>query len=180
MVERSTKRTCIYMYTRMYGWYFLVCLNKYSVHTHFMHTCMRMHVSMGSICTYMYMQICIHVCHTHTYIHVISHVGTLQLKIITIGHSNVPGTCRPGQYFQSSYELTLVSVSALMVAVRVQLYRMASSPNSFPGPIDPRNSPRMVTCTSPSVCIQVYHIIKGKEEVGEETTKNTCTCTGIG
>lgn len=40
-----------------------------------------------------------------------------------------------------------------MVAVRVQLYNRASSPNSLPGPMVPRSSPRIITCTSPTVKI---------------------------
>ena len=48
------------------------------------------------------------------------------------------------------HKLTFVSVRALIVAVRVQLYKIASSPKSFPGPMVPRSSPRIVTCTSPS------------------------------
>ena len=52
---------------------------------------------------------------------------------------------------------TLVSLRALMVAVRVQLYRMASSPKSLPTPITPLGSPFLVTSTSPSdfVCVCV-------------------------
>ena len=45
-----------------------------------------------------------------------------------------------------------------MVAVRVQLYKIASSPKSLPGPMVPRNSPRIVTCTSPSAINSHTHM----------------------
>lgn len=44
----------------------------------------------------------------------------------------------------------LVSTSPLMEAVRVQLYRMASSPNALPGPILPNTFPSFMTSNSPS------------------------------
>jgi hypothetical protein len=52
--------------------------------------------------------------------------------------------------FQPHCTWWLVGTSPLMDAVRVQLYKMASSPNALPGPILPNTFSSFMTSNSPS------------------------------
>ena len=65
---------------------------------------------------------------------------------------------------------SLQSTAALMVAVRLQLYKMASSPKTFPGGIILRNLPSLETSTFPSekermVLLQIKERVPGSNPV---------------